>query len=80
MRSTRLITRLIAVMMALLMLGWFADVSRDMSVYALFFLVFGMSTASLRISKNEYEDRQRYFGDNRRVDSSDADITLKKWY
>ena len=67
-------------MMALLMLGWFADVSMDMSVYALFFLVFGMSTASLRISKNEYEDRQRYFGDNRRVDSSDADITLKKWY
>ncbi len=65
-------------MMSLLMLGWFTDVSEDMSIYALFFLIFGMSTASLRISKNEYEDRLRYFGDNRRVDSSDADITLKR--
>lgn len=67
-------------MMSLLMLGWFNDVSADLSIYALFSLVFGMSTASLRISKNEYEDRQRYFGDNSRVDSSDADITLKNWY
>lgn len=65
-------------MMSLLMLGWFTDVSKDMSIYALFFLIFGMSTASLRISKNEYEDRLRYFGDNRSVDSSDADITLKR--
>ena len=65
-------------MMSLLMIGWFTDVSADMSIYALFFLIFGMSTASLRISKNEYEDRLRYFGDNRSVESSDADITLKR--
>ncbi len=65
-------------MVSLLMLGWFADVSANMSIYVLFFLVFGMSTASLRISKSEYEDRLRYFGDNRSVDSSDADITLKR--
>lgn len=62
----------------LLVFGWFYDVTASPDIYLLFFSVFGMSTASLRVSKREYDDSLGYFGDNIGADSSDADITIKR--
>lgn len=64
-------------MFMLLTLGWFADLTYSPEVYLFFFLVFGLSTAALRVSRSEYELSLGYFGDNIDVDSSDADITIR---
>jgi O-antigen ligase len=50
---------------------WFAP-----PMYYLFFVLFGMGSASLRIAKEEADDRLNYHGDARRADSSVIDITL----
>ena len=50
---------------------WFAP-----PMYYLFFVLFGMGSASLRIAKEEADDRLNYHGDARRADSSVVDITL----
>lgn len=59
-------------------LGLFYDVTAAMEIYLVIFVILGMNTASLRVSKKEYDDMLGYFGDNRGIDSSVADITLKK--
>lgn len=50
---------------------WFAP-----PMQYLFFVLFGMGSASLRIAKEEADDRLNYHGDARRSDSSVIDITL----
>ena len=50
---------------------WFAP-----PMQYLFFVLFGMGSASLRIAKDEADDRLNYHGDARRADSSVIDITL----
>ena len=50
---------------------WFAP-----PMYYLFFVLFGMGSASLRIAKEEADDRLNYHGDARRADASVIDITL----
>ncbi len=50
---------------------WFAP-----PMQYLFFVLFGMGSASLRIAKEEADDRLNYHGDARRADSSVIDITL----
>ena len=65
-------------MFAMLTCGWFVDVFADLGLYCLFFSLFGLNTAALRISKNEYEERAWYFRDQKDVDSSTADIFLHR--
>ncbi|MBP3592510.1 MAG: O-antigen ligase family protein [Clostridia bacterium] len=50
---------------------WFAP-----PMYYLFFVLFGMGSASLRIAKSDADDRFNYHGDARRADASVIDITL----
>ena len=59
-------------------LGLFFDVTAEVELYLVIFVILGMNTASLRVSKKEYDDMLGYFGDNKGIDSSVADITLKK--
>ena len=65
-------------MFAMMTCGWFTDVFADLGLYCLFFSLFGLNTAALRISKNEYEERAWYFKDQKDVDSSTADIFLHR--
>ena len=64
-------------MFALATCGWFCDVFADLGLYCLFFALFGLNTAALRISKSEYDERTWYFKDQKDVDSSTADIFLR---
>lgn len=50
---------------------WFAP-----SMFYLFFFLFGMGSASLRIAKEEEDDRLNYYGDARRADSSVIDVNI----
>jgi hypothetical protein len=63
---------------ALICFGTFANVFADITVYYLFFSVFGVLSATLRIAKKEHDDRLGYYGDSRSADSSVIDIRLRK--
>ncbi len=63
---------------ALIMYGVFYSVIDDVSMYALFMLLFGISSASLRSAKNEYDDRMGYYSDSRSADASSLDIEISK--
>ena len=63
---------------SMIMLGWFYDIAEGVELYFVVFVILGMNTSSLRVAKKEYDDMQGYFGDNIGIDSSVADITLKK--
>lgn len=65
-------------MFAMAACGWYCDVFADFGLYCLFFALFGLNTAALRISKNEYEEREWYFKDQNAVDSSAVDIFLHR--
>ena len=65
-------------MFAMAACGWYCDVFADLGLYCLFFALFGLNTAALRISKNEYEEREWYFKDQNAVDSSAVDIFLHR--
>ncbi len=58
--------------------GWFCDVFADLGLYCLFFVLFGLNTAALRISKHEYEERVGYFMDQKDLDSSTVDVFLRR--
>ena len=64
-------------MFAMAACGWFCDVFADLGLYCLFFALFGLNTAALRISRSEHEEREWYFKDQKDVDSSTADIYLR---
>lgn len=57
-------------------LGMTADVFSDVTIYFLFISIFGISSASLRISRTEYMDRLSYYGDQRSADSSDINVRI----
>ncbi len=57
-------------------LGMTADVFSDITIYFLFISIFGILSASLRISKTEYLDRLSYYGDQRSADSSDINVRI----
>ena len=65
-------------MFAIAACGWFCDAFADLGLYCLFFSLFGLNTAALRISRREREERAWYFKDQKDVDSSTADIFLRK--
>ena len=64
-------------MFAMAACGWFCDVFADLGLYCLFFALFGLNTAALRISRSEHEEREWYFKDQNDVDSSTTDIFLR---
>jgi hypothetical protein len=57
-------------------IGMTADVFSDITVYLLFISIFGILSASLRISKTEHIDRLSYYGDQRSPDSSDINVRI----
>ncbi len=48
----------------------------DMSVYYLFWCVFGIGSASLRVAKRDYDDRVIYYEESSAFDSSVIDIEI----
>ena len=57
-------------------LGMTADVFSDITIYFLFISIFGILSASLRISKTEHLERLSYYGDQRSADSSDINVRI----
>ena len=61
----------------LMVYGVFNYIWSDMTMYYLFWCVFGIGSAVLRISKQEFDDRVAYFSDGSAEDSSSIDITIR---
>ena len=61
---------------ALIMLGAFNYIWADMSMYFLFWCIFGVGSATLRISKQEHDDRMGYYSDGRSADASSIDVDI----
>lgn len=59
-------------------LGAWIDVFSDITIYFLFIMIFGLSSASMRISRHEYLERVDYYKDLRSVDSSDVSVRLSR--
>ncbi len=62
---------------AFLILGAFNYLWADMAIYFLFWCVFGVGSAALRIARQEHDDRVGYYSDGRSNDSSSVDINVK---
>ena len=74
----RKISAYTTVITAMLMVyGAFNYVWADMTMYYLFWCVFGLGSASLRVAKNEFDERAAYFRDGSAEDSSSIDITIR---
>lgn len=58
--------------------GAFNYIWADMSMYYLFWCVFGLGSAALRVSKSEFDDRVAYFSDGSAEDSSSIDISIRR--
>lgn len=63
---------------ALIAYGLVTSIWAAPTVYYLFWCVFGLGSAVLRIAKHEFDDRVGYFSDGAGVDSSAIDISLKR--
>ena len=61
---------------ALLLFGASSYLWADMSMYFLFWCVFGIGSATLRISRQEQDDRMGYYSDGRSADASSIDIEI----
>ncbi len=61
---------------ALFALAIGADIFSDITIYYLFVSVFGITSASLRYSKHEYDERVGYYGTVRADDASDISIRI----
>ena len=58
--------------------GAFHYVWADMTMYYLFWCVFGLGSASLRVSKGEFDESAAYFRDGSTDDASSIDIAIKR--
>jgi len=67
-----------AALVALCVFGVFNYVWADTTMYYLFWCVFGIGSASLRIAKREYDERLSYFSDGSSVHSSSVNIELRR--
>jgi hypothetical protein len=61
----------------LMVYGSFNYIWADMTMYYLFWCVFGLGSASLRVAKGEFDDRVAYFSDGSAEDSSSIDISIR---
>ncbi len=66
-----------AVLVALLVLGTTQSLFSEPVTFYLFVCIFGLGSAVLRISRDEHDNRVRYYHDARRVDSAAVDIDLR---
>ena len=57
--------------------GTFNYIWADMTMYYLFWCVFGLGSAALRVAKSEFDDRVAYFSDGSAEDSSSIDISIR---
>ena len=57
--------------------GTFNYIWADMTMYYLFWCVFGLGSAALRVAKSEFDDRSAYFKDGSAEDASSIDITIR---
>ena len=57
--------------------GAFNYIWADMTMYYLFWCVFGLGSAALRVAKSEFDDRAAYFKDGSAEDSSSIDIAIR---
>lgn len=57
-------------------LGAFNCLWADKSMFFLFWCIFGVGSAVLRVSKKEYDDRIAYYSDGRSAESSALDIEI----
>lgn len=62
---------------ALLVFGSLEHIFRDPSIMYLFWCVFGIAGASLRVCKREYDDRTLYFEDTKSSNSSVISVYIK---
>lgn len=61
----------------LIVYGVFTSLWSDLTMYYLFWCVFGVGSATLRVSKSEFDDRVGYFSDGAGADFSSIDIEIK---
>lgn len=61
----------------LMAFGAFNYIWADMTMYYLFWCVFGLGSATLRVAKQEFDDRAAYFSDGSAEDSSSIDISIR---
>ncbi|MBR2930171.1 MAG: hypothetical protein IKC32_02970 [Clostridia bacterium] len=62
----------------LIVWGVFTSLWTSPVIYYLFWCVFGLGSAVLRISKREFDGRVSYFSDGSDIDSASIDISLKR--
>ena len=58
--------------------GAFNYIWADMTMYYLFWCVFGLGSATLRVAKNEFDESAAYFRDGSTEDASSIDIAIKR--
>lgn len=68
-----------ACLFSLLAFGMVNYLWSDISAYYLFWCVFGIGSASLRVAKREYDDRVVYYEESSALDSSVIDIEIGKF-
>jgi hypothetical protein len=75
--QTSAITRFAEVsVFCLLAYGTVNYIWSDMSMYYLFWCVFGIVSAAIRVAKKEHDDRVLYYEDNRTQDYSVIDVEI----
>ena len=62
----------------LMVYGVFHYIWADMTMYYLFWCVFGLGSASLRVAKDEFDESAAYFRDGSTEDASSIDIAIKR--
>jgi O-antigen ligase len=66
-----------AVTVVLMVYGAFNYIWADMTMYYLFWCIFGLGSAALRVAKSEFDDRIAYFSDGSTEDTSSIDISIR---
>ena len=66
-----------AITVMLMAYGTFNYIWADMTMYYLFWCVFGLGSAALRVAKSEFDDRTAYFKDGSAEDASSIDIAIR---
>ena len=64
--------------LSLLACGAFANIFEDVTIFYLFWSVFGICSSSLRTAKKEWDDRLGYYGDSRSAELSVVDVSIRK--
>ena len=74
---TRLSCISTAMVVMLIAFGMTEYIWADQMIYYLFWCIFGIGSATLRIAKREHDDRVMYYGDLTTVDSSVIDVKVR---